>query len=241
MSNFREKAQVFIIGLSIGLLVAGAFFILKLDDYFKELNLVKKVSQGFSSPAPPPENTEKADSPEKQEKKQTPKPSANKAEGAGDSVAAPEKTDLVLDADTLNMRGDSVNAIMAAEDDIVVRKDELLLTRTLEVNNLNLMASKPGSKDSLLQKVSGIKDDKPGSRQMFNIELWASPLNYKGYKMSKYKIVLYGIQSLDNAKLYRLDDVIYLKSAAMVYRLDYASDFKQYERITDEQITNKLK
>jgi len=240
MSNFREKAQVFIIGLSIGLLVAGAFFILKLDDYFKELNLYKKVSQSFS-PAQPAESPEKQEAPEKAEKKPSQKPAASKAEGLTDSAAAPEKTDLVLDADTLNMKSDSANAIMAAEDDIVVRKDELLLTRTLEVNNLNPTASKQAGRDSLLQKVSGIKDDKPGSRQMFNIELWASPLNYKGYKMSKYKIVLYGIPSLENVKLYKLDDVIYLKSAAMVYRLDYASDFKQYERITDEQVTNKLK
>jgi len=240
MSNFREKAQVFIIGLSIGLLVAGAFFILKLDDYFKELNLYKKVSQSFS-PAPPAESPEKQEAPEKTEKKPSQKPAASKAEGLTDSAAAPEKTDLVMDADTLNMKSDSANAIMAAEDDIVVRKDELLLTRTLEVNNLNPTASKQAGRDSLLQKVSGIKDDKPGSRQMFNIELWASPLNYKGYKMSKYKIVLYGIPSLENVKLYKLDDVIYLKSAAMVYRLDYASDFKQYERITDEQVTNKLK
>ncbi|MCW3070176.1 MAG: hypothetical protein JWO44_66 [Bacteroidetes bacterium] len=241
MTNFREKAQVFIIGLSIGLLIAGAFFILKLDDYFKELNLYKKVSQSFSSTEQASESTEKTEQPEKQEKKQNQKPSKNKTAVYSDSAAAPEKKELVPDADTLRMKGDSAIAIMAAEDDIVVRKDEQLMTRTLDVYNLNPTASKQSSKDSLLQKVSGIKDDKAGSKQMFNIELWASPLNYKGYKMSKYKIVLYGIQSLDNVKLYKLDDVIYLKSAAMVYRLDYASDFKQYERITDEQITNKLK
>jgi hypothetical protein len=241
MSNFREKAQVFIIGLSIGLLIAGAFFILKLDDYFKELNLYKKVTQTFSSPHPSSESIEKTDTTEKKEKKQNLRSAKTKQEDLLDSAAETAKTDLVLDADTLRVKGDSLNAAMVAEDDIVVKKDELLLTKTLDVYNLDPTANKQSSKDSLLQKVSGIRDDKSGSRQMFNIELWASPLNYKGYKMSKYKIVLYGIQSLENAKLYRLDDVIYLKSAAMVYRLDYASDFKQYERITDEQITNKLK
>ena len=96
-------------------------------------------------------------------------------------------------------------------------------------------------KDSLLQKVSGVKDDKNVASQFFNIEYWQSPLNYKGYKMSKYKMVLYGIAASDGMKVYKLDDIIYLKNASMVYRLDNTGDFKPYERITDEVIINRLK
>jgi hypothetical protein len=74
-----------------------------------------------------------------------------------------------------------------------------------------------------------------------NIEFWSSPLNYKGYKMSKYKLVLYGIASAEGLKLFKLDDDIYMKSASFVYHLDAFSDFKAYERITDESIIFKLK
>ena len=88
--------------------------------------------------------------------------------------------------------------------------------------------------------MTGIKEEN-NSKQMFNIEFWTSPLNYKGYKMGKYKLVLYGINATDDIKIYRLDDVIYLKNSAMVYQLDYVSDFKYYERITDETILSKLK
>ena len=48
MSSFKEKSQGFIIGIMVGLIVAGGFFILKLDDYFKELNFYKSVSNTFS-------------------------------------------------------------------------------------------------------------------------------------------------------------------------------------------------
>ncbi|MCX6295511.1 MAG: hypothetical protein NTX97_05505, partial [Bacteroidetes bacterium] len=88
---------------------------------------------------------------------------------------------------------------------------------------------------------SGIKDDRNTSKQFLNIEFWSSPLNYKGYKMSKYKLVLYGIASAEGLKLFKLDDDIYMKSASFVYHLDAFGDFKPYERITDESIINKLK
>jgi hypothetical protein len=240
MSNFREKAQVFIIGLSIGLLIAGAFFILKLDDYFKELSLYKKVSQTFSSPAINLESSEKNTASGKKEKKNQ-KGSKNKNSSFSDSVIVQKKgSEQKAFPDTLKQKNDSLTLTGPATEEIVVRKDELLATKTFEVNNLSPVA-KLSAKDSLVQKVSGIKDDKFNGRQMFNIELWSSPLNYKGYKMSKYKMVLYGIPSLDGIHLYKLDDIIYLKTGSLVYRLDYASDFKQYERITDEQIITKLK
>ena len=49
MSSFKEKSFGFIIGILVGLIVAGGFFIFKLDDYFKELNFYKSVSNTFSS------------------------------------------------------------------------------------------------------------------------------------------------------------------------------------------------
>ncbi len=235
MSNFKDKAQVFVIGLSIGLLIAGAFFILKLDDYFKELSIYKKVSQTFSShPDSIVTIVEKPDADKeiKTKKNKSAEPE-QKQEAENTSVQA-------MDADTLSAaKADSLLPLMAGNDDFVVRKDELLSTKTIEV--LNLSPVKPTAKDSLLQKVSGIKDDKTTDKQFFNVEFWESPLHYKGYKLSKYKMVLYGFASADNLKLYRLDDVTYLKTGAFVYRLDYVSDFKPYERITDEQIISKLK
>jgi hypothetical protein len=243
MNNFKEKAQIFIIGLSIGLLIAGTFFILKLDDYFKELNLYKKVSQTFSSPAEHTESEDKKDNadPEKDKKGslKEQKKTIVKNDSSSKNIL---NAALNLNSDSLKtIKQDSLHSTFASSDEIVVRKDELIAVRTIEVNNVGTADNKTSGKDSLLSKVSGIKEEKNYGKQMFNVELWQSPLNYKGYKLSKYKMVLYGIQSIDDMKLYKLDDVIYLKTGSLVYRLDYVSDFKQYERITDENIINKLK
>jgi|ERR1043165_1170911 hypothetical protein len=235
MGKFREKSQGFIIGIMVGLIVAGGFFILKLDDYFKELNFYKTLASSFTS-----------------ETKEDVKPVAEKETT---TAALPKKSNKSIVSqetekeveiepksipDTLQVPVDSlILETPQMEEGIVIRKDELLSTKTLEVINLDPVA-KMTQKDSLLQKVSGIKDDR-GSRQYFNLEFWSSPLNYKGYRMSKYKLILYGLSSAEGLKLFKLDDVVYMKSTGVVYRLDPTGDFKPYERITDETIISRLK
>jgi hypothetical protein len=251
MSNFKEKSQSFIIGLMAGLLIAGGFFILKLDDYFKELNFYKNIAKTFVSDSKNLESSVKSEETEPvQEKKIKPGISKNKSVSIIDSIDMKKtKTDLVLDADSLKKylaidtvvsKNTSVITTTSSED-IIVRKDELLSTKTVEIINLSPVASSRNSKDSLLQKVSGIKDDKNISKQFINIELWQSPLNYRGYKMSKYKIALYGLTSLEGLKVYILDDVIYLKNGATVNKLENSSEFRPYERITEENLISKLK
>ena len=235
MSSFKEKSQGFIIGIMVGLIVAGGFFILKLDDYFKELNFYKSVSNTFSinnKEAEPieVENTKTVAAVKKGKTKQL----------QTDENTISEENRTVSLSDSSSVSKDSLTLENPNSENLIVRKDELLSTKTVDVINLNPVA-KLTAKDSLLQKVSGIKDDKSYYKQFLNIEFWSSPLNYKGYKMSKYKLVVYGIASAEGIKLYNLDEVIYLKSASFVYRLDSSGDFKPYERITDEAVINKLK
>ncbi|MGQ0829449.1 MAG: hypothetical protein ACT4ON_13755 [Bacteroidota bacterium] len=241
MSSFKEKSQLFIMGMMAGLIIAGGFFILKLDDYFKELNFYKSVAQTFSSDSKNNEVAVKISDVENTEEK---KVFENKTKSKKtESEAIPDKKEFMLSADTLNTQAatDSVTKDINDPNDIIVRKDELLFTKTIEVINLNPVASTVNTKDSLLQKVSGITDDRTNSKQFFNIEFWQSPLNYKGYKMSKYKLVLYGITSAEGIKIYKSDDIIYLKNQGGAYKLDQAGDFRPYERVTDETIISKLK
>ncbi len=240
MNSFKEKTQVFIIGILIGLIVAGGFFILKLDDYFKELNFYKTLSKTFTSEKKSEDAFVINEGTTSTKNNQS--VSVMQTHTTAEHREVASKDAPVLDADTLKTHGtkDSLSNNLSAEDEIVVRKDELLSTKTFEVIDLEPTA-KMSVKDSMLLKVSGIKEDRTNSKQFFNIEFWSSPLNYKGYKLGKYKLVLYGIPSAEALKLYKLDDAIYLNSGSIIYRLEYSSDFKQYDRITDEFILNKFK
>lgn len=236
MSSFKEKSYGFIIGILVGLIVAGGFFIFKLDDYFKELNFYKSVSNTFSTDekVTVSESKEPTIIEAKEKKKKAKQESVviNEDDSAVESNSSKP--------DTTKIAKDSLTLENPTTDDVIVRKDELLSTKTLEVINMDPVAKMTG-KDSLLQKVSGIKDDRSSSKQFINIEFWSSPLNYKGYKMSKYKLILYGVSSPEGLKIFKLDEVVYLKSASFVYRLDASGDFKPYERITDESIISRLK
>jgi hypothetical protein len=245
MINFKEKSQVFIMGVMVGLIIAGGFFILKLDDYFTELNFYKNVAKTFYLHSKNTESIVKSENTEQVEKIKSDKITTKKRSASNaDSIHSKNRAaNFVLNADTLNshLAKDSASFVNNASEDIVVRKDELLSNKTMEVINLNPVVSLTNYADSLLQKVSGIRDDRNSSKQFFNIELWQSPLNYRGYKMSKYKIVLYGIASVDAIKVYKIDDGIYLKNASSVYKLEQSSDFKPYQSISDASIINKLK
>ena len=235
MSSFKEKSQGFIIGIMVGLIVAGGFFILKLDDYFKELNFYKSVSNTFSI------NNKEAEPIEVDSTKTVAAVKKGKTKQLQtDENTISEENRTVSLSDSSSVSKDSLILENPNSENLIVRKDELLSTKTVDVINLNPV-TKLTAKDSLLQKVSGIKEDKSYYKQFLNIEFWSSPLNYKGYNMSKYKLVVYGIASAEGIKLYNLDEVIYLKSASFVYRLDSSGDFKPYERITDEAVINKLK
>lgn len=246
MSNFKEKSQVFIMGLMAGLIIAGGFFILKLDDYFKELNFYKNIAKSFHQDSKNGEATVKLeDKTPVKEKKSKDITTKNKSISSIDSSnIIKEKTDFVLNADTLNSHLTKDSLLLtasSASEDIVVRKDEMISSKTVEIINLNSGVNHLNSKDSLLQKVSGIKDDKNNTKQFINIELWQSPLNYKGYKMSKYKIALYGVSSLEGLKVYTLDEVIYIKNGGIVYKLENSSEFRPYDRITEENLISKFK
>lgn len=235
MSTLKEKTQVFVVGLLIGLLVAGVFFVFKLDDYFKELNFYKHFAETFSiekkNESEAEKNDKKADV--KKQEKPPKKESTDKIENTEKVAAVRMDSTAAALVDSLSM-----NTGTLVEDEIIVKKDELIISKTIEIISINTNVKNSG-KDSILHHVSGINEDK--EKPFLNIEFWKSPLNYKGYKLSKYKLVVYGVNPSDAFKIFKLDESIYLKNTTGTYRFDITSDFRAYDRVTDESILSKLR
>jgi len=124
---------------------------------------------------------------------------------------------------------------------IVIQKDELIASTTLQITDLNPLSSNEKASDSVIQKVSGIRDDRTVTKKILEVELWKSPLHYKGYKMSRNKLVLYGFTSLEGIKIFKLDDNTYIKLTSAIYKLDQTYDYKPYQLVDDPSIINKLK
>lgn len=217
-------------GLMLGLLIGGGFFILKLDHYFGEMSRTKDTKEKTVA------EVSTSQLPEKPEKKIKPQKTRDERLSAKyDSLAAAGRN-----AALARFQGDSVLTdsitLVSQSDNIVVRKDELLSVKNVELVSIGAPRN---SKDSVLSQLSGIKDDE--ARSAYKVEFWQSPINYKGYKMTRNRVLLYGITDSEAVKLFKLDDVIYLRHGAVTYRLDHTSEFRQFEKVSDESVLARIK
>jgi hypothetical protein len=230
MANLKNKIQVFLLGLMLGLLVGGGFFILKLDDYFKELRFYKKLTERSIRH----ENDEEQVKIKTKEGKQNISTENNYSlnhEKVGDT------TSISLPADSSRNVHDKDSTGMHSEnsEEILVKKDEIITFKNVEV--INLGQNFRAAKDSLLQQVSGIKED---NKNIFRVEFWQSPINYKGYKMTHNKLILYGVNSTDPFSVFQVDGEIYLKHISNVYHLNFGNDFTPFEKVSDPALIAKL-
>lgn len=244
MSSLKDKIQFLFLGLMMGLLIGGGFFILKLDDYFKALKFYKNLSQVSYETQKDKQLTEDSEKSLPKKSKTQKREKSDKA--VSDSLAiadidkTPDKNKFVINKDSLLI--DSISLMNPENnEDIIVKKDELLMVKNIDVIYVNqAISSGKNAKDSLLHQTSGIRDDN-NVKFSYSMEFWKSPINYKGYKMSKNKIVLYGMNPGEILKLYKFNDNIFLKTSVYVYRLDYSGDFKQLEKLSDESLLAKFK
>ena len=239
----KDKIQIFFLGLMLGLLIGLSFFILKLDDYFQQLSFYKNIGKNFISNVVEKKTETEAQKNDVKNYTYHPYKQINTAAVKNiktDSLGSLQTNKTVIDSISNN---DSLhlNSIESNNDEnVVVKKDELLVTKNFPVIDLSSIKDEAkNKKDSLIQIVSGVKNDVPGN--ILNIEYWESPLNYKGYKMAKNKIILYGIAPDDELKLYRYDKNIYLKNNTGTYIMEYSNDFKQLEKVADESVLAILK
>ena len=244
MSDFKEKTQTFVFGMLVGLVIAGSFFIFKLDAYIEKLKLYKNITKTLYLDR----SKNQKDDREKSSKKTEEKLSTINYKKEKDKKRIKNRDySKALSEEQMDTTGydendsTTVTNYFNEEDDIVIEKDQLVSSVTTQITNLNIYTQAEQTADSLLQKVSKIRDDNKASSKTIIVELWKSPLHYKGYKMSKNKLVLYGLNSLEEIKLYKLDNTTYMKLSSVVYKLEQNPEYKSYQHVDDVAIVNKLK
>ncbi len=214
-SHIRDKFQVFIIGLLFGLVLGGGFFVLKLDQYVKELAVYKSLTKNESKVGQivhEEDGEEEKALPEKVKKETSRRDSAN------------------FTSDKVNTQNDTLPTVYNGNNtngDIVIRKDEQLAEKTYSIINLDSKRT-----DSLAGK------EIPAGN--LSVEFWKSPLNYHGYKFVRNKLVLFGYGDQDLVSVYKVENTTVLKCLTGVFRIEPTTEFHQLERITDENTLAKL-
>jgi len=237
----KNKILIFAVGLVAGLTIGVLFSVAikELIIQFEELHIsLKKINQKQSQlsqrldsmQAKLVPDTKKINTAPTQSKSKPVIPNSAKATEIKDNVKSPDsKATNASSAD-----------ITAADSDIVVMTNELIsvIHVPLKDTDTGKVNKKTRESDSTLAAMSDVSDS--NKNLSYRIEFWKSPLNYKGYKMSTGKIILYGINPVTPVSLVLRNQIHYLLVNQSAYRLDFTDDYKPYERVTDKTLLKKL-
>jgi hypothetical protein len=128
-----------------------------------------------------------------------------------------------------------------SDQNVVIMTNEFIKAASLPIINEDSVKENPSARkeDSTLAVMSQVKVEKEPSK--FRIEFWHSPLNFKGYKMSDGKIILFGINSNTYLKLIKGKEALYLVDSPAVYRLEYTEDFKPFDKVNNSDAQKYLR
>ena len=126
-----------------------------------------------------------------------------------------------------------VDSLIKADADINIATDELVSVKNIKAIHIG----RRETSDTTAQNLANVNNNE---NDLYFIEFWKTPLNAKGYRFTKNKILLYGFMDFNNVLLYELDNAFYIKSADQVYRIFYDANFKPLERVIDSDLLAKL-
>ena len=107
-----------------------------------------------------------------------------------DSLNASEEVSIAVKQDSNDFGFDS---LLISGEDILVERDLLLSSELIKIEHA-MDEEKIDTTDVLMDSLKyklNIEESKPS--EYLKVELWKSPLNYRGYKMSKSTLIVYGL------------------------------------------------
>lgn len=116
-------------------------------------------------------------------------------------------------------------------EDLTIRTEKMVGQKWLTVTVLEEFEDK----DSLIKEMLGINDKMPTS---ILVEFWESPLNFSGYKLSRSKLIMYGMPKGMDYKLYRRKGDYFLSAQSFYYSLKETEEFLPYLEVAKEVVFN---
>ena len=151
---------------------------------------------------------------------------------------------------------DTITVLNSNQDlnEVVVKKDQLLISQSLFIqddsvtqkkNNRAGGSTQPSLSENVAEKLNPaaglenpeIKDHK--SVQLL-VEFWISPINYRGYKMYRNKLVLFGMEEPDAIQLFRRDGKLYMRHLNDYFLLEPTEEFTSYQSVKDKEFSSQL-
>jgi len=135
---------------------------------------------------------------------------------------------------------------LSPEDYYSIKGDEFLGDTIMMVQEKNADIEKDGRRkaeeryDDSAQSTYSWNYGNPAPKTL-QVEFWRSPINYKGYRFSSKKLLLFGLPDNNVDAVIQLDGNWYLKDGSRYYKLERDDKFNSYIAVTDTNILNRLK
>ena len=141
-----------------------------------------------------------------------------------DSLNASEEVSIAVKQDSNDFGFDS---LLISGEDILVERDLLLSSELIKIEHA-VDEEKIDTTDVLMDSLKyklNIEESKPS--EYLKVELWKSPLNYRGYKMSKSTLIVYGLLNELILHAYSQGDTILIETNRTSYLFEPTSNFKE--------------
>lgn len=115
--------------------------------------------------------------------------------------------------------------------ELVVKRDEMIASKSIELIRMNSKDPARQKNDSLIRQ---LMEAPPGEPARVNIEYWRSPVNFRGYRLIRNSLVLFGLNPEIPVSAQSTADAILLKYGSQTFRLTPTDTYQPLPKpITD--------
>ncbi|MFD1553485.1 hypothetical protein DNU06_07375 [Putridiphycobacter roseus] len=131
---------------------------------------------------------------------------------------------VVVERDSIFLKlEEDIEEEIENEDTVRIKRD-----KKLSADFVHLIYLSKENEDTLLQK---LLDVDVVHKERILVEYWQSPINYQGYKLSKSKLIIFGMLPIKPIRMYKDEQVYYFYNNKQYYKLIESSDFKDLKNI----------
>lgn len=143
---------------------------------------------------------------------------------------------LLMDSILKSQKNVDINSYSAIKESDV-KQDKLIFAKSFKIPGIDAFSGdEPNKLDSLLTDNVSVSKNK----NILRVEFWKSPINYKGYKTGKNKIVIFGVDQYDMISFKILNNMLYMRYISDFYQIEKSGDYKSLTPVNNPQLLSQL-